>query len=253
MLDQGIPATFIQYAADILGETNSGLSGPNIVKATAAYAVEYNVDIPHPTYPFGMRNKRTALYENLMAFSPQQQYRIIRELCDHPSLPLEPSRERRELKIRLVTRYAHLAPKDGTSEINETLIEETRHWLGDYPDVLSLYNDALEKYEHGIFHRNLLDDLRLSLERLLRAVLRNNKSLENQIKFIGIYVKEGGGSTEFVNMFLKLIDYYATYHNTYVKHDDAVIEEEIEFIFEITSSFMKHLIRLENTATERHR
>ena len=32
--------------------------------------------------------------------------------------------------------------------------------------------------------------------------------------------------------------------NTYVKHDDAVIEEEIEFVLEITSSFMKHLVRL---------
>ena len=42
----------------------------------------------------------------------------------------------------------------------------------------------------------------------------------------------------------KLIDYYSKYQNTYVKHDDAVIEPEIEIIFEITSSFMKHLVRL---------
>ena len=45
-------------------------------------------------------------------------------------------------------------------------------------------------------------------------------------------------------MFLKLIDYYCKYQNFYVKHDDAVIEEEIEFIFEITSSFMKHIVRM---------
>ena len=35
-------------------------------------------------------------------------------------------------------------------------------------------------------------------------------------------------------MFLKLIEYYSTYQNSYVEHDDAVIEEEIEFIFETT-------------------
>jgi hypothetical protein len=29
-----------------------------------------------------------------------------------------------------------------------------------------------------------------------------------------------------------------------VKRDDAVIEEEVEFVFELTSSFMKHLVRL---------
>ena len=47
-------------------------------------------------------------------------------------------------------------------------------------------------------------------------------------------------------MFQKLVDYYSKYQNSYVKHDDKVIEEEIEFMFELTSSFMKHLIRINN-------
>ena len=179
-----------------------------------------------------------------MVFSPQQQYRIIKELCDHSSFPPEPSAERKELKIRLVTRYSHLDPKDTPSEVNETLIEETRHWLEEYPEALSLYSQALEKYEHGAFQRNLLDDLRLSLEKLLRDIFQNSKSLENQISFVGAYIKSNGGSSELSNMFVKLLDYYAKYNNSYVKHDDAVIEEEIEFILEITSSFMKHLVRL---------
>jgi hypothetical protein len=36
--------------------------------------------------------------------------------------------------------------------------------------VLSPYNEALEKFEHRVFHRNLIDDLRLALEKLLRSV-----------------------------------------------------------------------------------
>ena len=44
----------------------------------------------------------------------------------------------------------------------------------------------------------------------------------------------------------KLVEYYSKYHNSYVKHNDIVIEEEIEFILELTSSFMKHLVRLSN-------
>lgn len=244
MFDQGIPATFIQYAADILADTGKGLSGGNIVKATSAYAVEYDVNVPHPTYPFDAPNKRTALYENLMAFSGPQQYRIIKELCDHRSFPIKPSPERKELKIRLVTRYSHLDPRDTSSEVNETLVEETKHWLEDYPESLSLYSQALDKYEHGAFQRNLLDDLRLSLETLLKGIFQNGKSLENQIQFVGSHIKSNGGSSELVNMFLKLLDYYAKYNNSYVKHNDAVIEEEIEFILEITSSFMRHLVRL---------
>ena len=79
----------------------------------------------------------------------------------------------------------HLAHDDEPAEINETLIEETRHWLDGYPEALSLYDGALEKYEHGVFHRNLLDDLRLALEKLPRSIFSNEKSPENQIKNIG--------------------------------------------------------------------
>lgn len=251
MMDERIPPSFIQYAADILADTNSGLSGPNIIKAMSAYAVEFDVDIPHASYPFDAGNKRTALYEDLLAFSPVQQYQIIKDLCDHRSFSLVPSPKRKELKLRLITRYRHFAQDDAAAEINETLIEETRHWLDGRPTALALYNDALEKFEHGAFHRNLLDDLRLSLEKLLHDVFDNDKSLENQIRFVGAYIKEHGGSKELANMFVKLVEYYASYQNSYVKHDDAVIEEEIEFIFEITSSFMKHLIRLGARSGER--
>lgn len=243
-MNHELPPTFIRYASDILADSVKGLSGPKIVSETASYAVEYDVHLPHSTYPFDAPNKRTALYDNLMKFSPQQQYRIIKELCDHRSLPPEKSPELKELKIRLITRYSHLNSGGVPSEINETLIEETKHWLAGYTDVLVLYEGALEKFENGVFHRNLLDDLRLALEMLLQSVFQNKKSLENQIPEIGKHIKSKSGSVELSNMFVKLIDYYSKYQNSYIKHDDAVIEQEIEFIFEITSSFMKHLIRL---------
>ena len=51
------------------------------------------------------------------------------------------------------------------------------------PEALALYNNALEIYEHGVFHRKLLDDLRLAPDMLLRATFSNDKSLENQIWF----------------------------------------------------------------------
>ena len=53
-----------------------------------------------------------------------------------------------------------------------------------------------------------------------------------------------GGSREFTNMFSKLLEYYSRYQNEYVKHDNAIVEEEIEFILEITSSFMRHIVRM---------
>jgi hypothetical protein len=236
-----IPSAFITHAANVLGDTSGGLSGQEIVRFCTDYAVDFNVNIPHASYPFDAPNKRTALKENLSAFSPQHQYRIIKELCELARF--KNNQQVKDLKIKLVSRFAQFASAGTESEINETLIEETSHWLENYPESLKLYKEALTKFENEIYTRNLLDDLRLSLEKLLQAVFKNGKSLENQITNLGEYLNAKGGSKELTNMFVKLVEYYSKYQNTYVKHDDAVIEEEIEFIFEITSSFMKHIIR----------
>lgn len=245
MTDEMSP-TFVSYAADILADTDRGLSGPQFVKVTAAYAVQWDVAIPHPRYPFGTNvpNKRTALYENLMAFSPAQRYRIIRELCDHPSLRGRDLQAAESLKVTLVARYGHLADEALGSELDKALVERTQHFLGPFPDALALFEQAVRKHATGVFLRNVLDDLRLALELLLKSLLGTDKSLENQIPTLGTFIKQRGGSSELANMFVKLVDYYTKYQNSYVKHDDAVIEEEVEFMFELTSSFMKHLVRL---------
>ena len=239
-----IPTTFINFAADILGETQTGLSGSKIAEYCLAYTIDYNVEIPYSEYPFppNVQNKRTALRKNLQAFMPEQQFKIIKELCE-----LEQFKENsnvKDLKIKLISRYGHLATDKRTEKINEPLIEETKHWLNDYPDSLKLYEEALNKFENKIYQRNLLDDLRLSLEKLLQKIFENKKSLENQLSEMGSFIKERKVSKELNNMFVKLIGYYSKYQNTYVKHDDAVIETEIEIIIEITCSFLKFLIRI---------
>ena len=239
-----IPSTFINYSADTLGSTAQGLSGSKIAEFCSAYAIDFNVTIPFPEYPFPseLPNKRTALRENLKAFSPEQQYKVIKELCELDQF--KENNDVKDLKIKLITRYGQFGNGQGTNEVNEALIEETKHWLQTYPDSLKLYQEALRKFDNQVFQRNLLDDLRLSLELLLKAIIGNNKSLENQLGDIGTFIQSKNGSKELNNMFVKLIDYYSKYNNTYVKHDDAVIENEIEIIFEMTSSFMKFLARL---------
>jgi hypothetical protein len=163
---------FISHAADVLGDTSGGLSGPTIVSLTTAYAVEHNVAVPHQQYPFQAGNKRTALRENLQAFPPSLQFEIIRALCDHPQIT---NRETaRKLKIQLLTRYGQLAPDPVASDVSHELVEDTRHRLDSFSDARTLYDQALEKYRAKVFERNLLDDLRLALEVLLRAVLAND-------------------------------------------------------------------------------
>lgn len=241
-----IPTVFISFAATEM--TNNGLTGSKLVEITSAYAVDFGVNIPHARYPFDSPNKRTALLDNLLCFAPKQQYQIIRELCDR----LNPDGHIAALvtlKVKLFSEYGAFTDQDNSESLHKTLVIETRHWLSNHPEVKKLFDEALQKHDHGVFKRNTLDDLRLALEILVRQLFGNQKSLENQIPLLGLFVKEHGGSPQLANMFERLVDYYTKYQNTYIKHDDAVITAEIEFVFELTSSFMKHFLRLKNAPT----
>ena len=250
-MEERIPATFLNYAVGILADTTHGLTGSKIVEYTSAFAIDYNVNLPHSHYPFEAANKRTALRDNLLSFRPAIQYKILKYLCDLPQFIGKA--EIKDLRIKLASRFAPLFEPDAAELVSEPLVAETKHWLEGYEPSFRLYANAEEKYRGGVFSRNLLDDLRLSLESLLKHVLQNSKSLENQISPVGSLLAAKGGSPELRNMFMKLLDHYTKYQNTYVKHDDAVIEEEIEIVFELTSSFIKHLVRLHERAQRRGR
>ena len=244
-LNTGISTAFLQRAAEILSQA---LSGSQIVSITSSFAVDFAVDIPHTAYPFSASNKKAALFENLQPFSSAQQYQIVYELCDRVGTNVSATFEQKsassQLKITLLTRYYQFANQNTSTNLTPAVVTEVRHWLSEFPSARKIYDESLQKHNNGVFTRNALDDLRLSLEELLRHLLNNNKSLEKQVSLVGRYIKDCGGSTELANMFENLIDYYSKYQNTYVKHDDAVPTAEVDFILEITSSFMKHLIRI---------
>ena len=230
---------FLAYASDILADTNAGLSGMKIVEYCNSYAIDFNRVTPYGSYPFDAPNKRTALKENLKVFVAPEQFRIIKELCELPALCDQ--EKVKELKLRLFSRYGNLA----TEKISETeLIQKTKHWLSNHPDALKQYESALAKYEGGIFERNTLDDMRLAFELLVKDLLGNGKSLENQISEIGAKLKSTGASVELRNMVQQVIKYYTDFQNNHVKHNDAVNDKEIEYIIELTSVVMKFLIKI---------
>lgn len=230
---------FLAYASDILADTNAGLSGMKIVEYCNSYAIDFNRVTPYGSYPFDVPNKRTALKENLKVFAAPEQFRIIKELCELPALCDQ--EKVKELKLRLFSRYGNLA----TEKISETeLIQKTKHWLSNHPDALKQYESALAKYEGGIFERNTLDDMRLAFELLVKDLLGNGKSLENQIAEIGAKLKSTGASVELRNMVQQVIKYYTDFQNNHVKHNDAVNDKEIEYIIELTSVVMKFLIKI---------
>lgn len=122
---------------------------------------------------------------------------------------------------------------------SEPVVVETSHWLNSYPEAKAVYIKALTLYEQKEFSREILDNMRLSLESFLRQLVGNTKSLENNIAEIGKLLKVKGYNPEFTNMLIKLIEYYTKYQNNYVKHNDKVNPLELDFIILQTTAFMR--------------
>lgn len=111
------------------------------------------------------------------------------------------------------------------------------------PQAQAVYKSGIEKYSAQNYERNVLDDMRLSLELLIKRFLGNEKSLENQIPLLGAKLEQCGISSELRNLLTKVIDYMCKYQNNYVKHDDAVNSAEIDYVIEQTSTVINLIVK----------
>ena len=226
---------YLSYAARILADTNEGLSGSEICKFCNQYAVKYAKTIKHTKLPFakGVSNKAQVLRENLACFEPEQQFVIIRDLCDLEKF--SNNEQVKDLKLTLARDYSHLAPQDVPEQILES-INQVRHWLDDYPEAKVNYESALE---------NLLDDLRSSFESLVKDILQSRKSLENLKSELGKFLDERNINVEIKKFYTATVfDFFTKYQNENVKHNINFKDIEIDFIFYQTTVLMQFLITL---------
>lgn len=129
-----------------------------------------------------------------------------------------------------------------TDNFEAGIMPLTYSQLSACPAAQTVYKSGITKYAEKKFDRNVLDDMRLSLELLVKQILGNGKSLENQTSELG--TKLSGYHTELRNLVIKTVDYLCKYQNQYVKHNDAVNPEEIDYIIEQTSATINFLIKV---------
>ena len=235
---------YLSYAARILADTNEGLSGSEICKFCNQYAVKYAKTIKHTKLPFakGVSNKAQVLRENLACFEPEQQFVIIRDLCDLEKF--SNNEQVNELKVILTRDYYHLAPQEIAEQILET-VNQVKNWLDGYPEAKKYYEDALEKMSCKIYKRNLLDDLRCSLEALVKDILQSKSSVENLKSDLGNFLDKSNINVQVKNLYISTVfDFFTKYQNENVKHNSNFKEIEIDFIFNQTTVIMQFLIAL---------
>lgn len=62
--------------------------------------------------------------------------------------------------------------------ICEPNVQEILEWIDEYPDAAKAYRAALKKISEKQYARNAIDDMRLSIESLIRSIMGTNKTLE---------------------------------------------------------------------------
>jgi hypothetical protein len=131
---------------------------------------------------------------------------------------------------------------EGAKLLDEKLINDNLDWLSTYSKSYEAFKKALAEVGRTGKEREVVDNLRLSLELLLKDILSNKKSLENQKNEIGVYLKSKNTSTEISNLFWTVLDYYSKYQNNKAKHECTVPAEEVEFILYMTGIMMRFIL-----------
>lgn len=235
-----IKESFISYFSN---ELSQPLSGRQIITISAECAIKHGIEVPYNSVPH-MKAKRDFLYANLSKLNEGLEISTMIEVLKTfiNTLP-ELSEIRKNVSMQLIKNYGSYITSE-SDEIAHT-IEETRHWLSFYPDALTLYESAVEKYNTGVYQRNTLDDLRLSLETLVRNILSTSKTLENSIPLVGDYLKVSDVTVYFRNMITSLITYYTNFQNDKVKHHNDPIEKvELDYVLSFTGLIMQLLIKV---------
>ena len=148
MYSDKIDDVFLRHAADILADTNTGLTGSEIVKFCNSYAIDFNVNIPITSSNFGsfgsvVPNKRTALYKNLVAFNACQQFKIIKELSELDKFAN--NEDVKKLKAQLYERFGIFDPSATHSK--ESTAPQTTDVIAEVIKVLlDMYNNDDEMY-----------------------------------------------------------------------------------------------------------
>lgn len=130
----------------------------------------------------------------------------------------------------------------GAKLLDEKLVNDNLDWLASYPKSYETFKLSLSEIGVKGKERHVIDNLRLSLELLLRGLLNNEKSLENQNAVLGSYLKGKGTSVQISNLFRVVLDYFNKFQNDNIKHQNNAQSDEVEFILYLTGTLMRFLL-----------
>lgn len=152
------------------------------------------------------------------------------------------------IDIRLVKqKTTFMVYPSGAEFLDEGLISDNLIWLDQFPEAKKHFEKAIRIYasKEKDNYRELLDNLRLALEELIRSILNNSKSFENQKDELLSWLGQKDISQPIINMFANLLfQDFRIYQNELVKHSEYWLPLDVEFMIYLSGTFARLLIQL---------
>ncbi|HCT8934341.1 TPA: hypothetical protein OUB32_002716 [Enterococcus faecalis] len=232
------------------GTLNEVYSGTEIATLFAEYGAEFNSSVPFISTPFpNFTSKATAIQNNLQSFTEEQQFKIIKELCESVLAQNPANKDVAKILKLLLKNYGSVYSND---KIDRNIINETNTWLTASSRAKEEFEKAIQSYDNSIYNRYTLDSIRLAFEFFMQDILKNSKSLENQPiegELLPLLRKKGIPK-EIINLVRLIIKGLISYQNENVKHSQTFTDLEVEFIIEQTSILMKLFAKIEKIENE---
>ena len=232
------------------GTLNEVYSGTEIATLFAEYGAEFNSSVPFISTPFpNFTSKATAIQNNLQSFTEEQQFKIIKELCESVLAQNPANKDVAKILKLLLKNYGSVYSND---KIDRNIINETNTWLTASSRAKEEFEKAIQSYDNSIYNRYTLDSIRLAFEFFMQDILKNSKSLENQPiegELLHLFRKKGIPK-EIINLVRLIIKGLISYQNENVKHSQTFTDLEVEFVIEQTSILMKLFAKIEKIENE---
>ena len=232
------------------GTLNEVYSGTEIATLFAEYGAEFNSSVPFISTPFpNFTSKATAIQNNLQSFTEEQQFKIIKELCESVLAQNPANKDVAKILKLLLKNYGSVYSND---KIDRNIINETNTWLTASSRAKEEFEKAIQSYDNSIYNRYTLDSIRLAFEFFMQDILKNSKSLENhpiEGELLPLLRKKGIPK-EIINLVRLSIKGLISYKNENVKHSQTFTDLEVEFVIEQTSILMKLFAKIEKIENE---
>lgn len=218
---------------DVEDQISQHFSANELIDLTYEFAKSYNKSIPVDEPNYGSFNKKELLSTNLNVLSDNEKIEFLSQIKYHSRLCEDDFlRDEIDLLVKDASNGV-IKARNSVSTLLETYsIDLKNQWQRTY-----------RFYDH-LDYRNALDNMRLTIELLIKRITGSEASLENQKSALGKFFEDKDISKEVRNLFFKMLDMYEKIQNHEAKHNlpQNLNSKEIKFLMNQSTVIIKFLI-----------